>query len=242
MILYPAIDIKDGRCVRLVEGRYDAETVFNEDPGSQATAFEAAGFSWIHAVDLNGALDGRPGNAAAFASIVAATSLPVQIGGGVRDRAALEAWLSAGATRVILGTIAARDPDFVHAAAKDYPGRIAVGIDARDGKVAVQGWTETTDILALDLARRFEDAGVACLIVTDIARDGKKTGVNVAFTGAIADAVSIPVIASGGVKSIEDIAALKARAGVRPIHGAILGRALYDGDIDPRAALAQAAS
>ena len=242
MILYPAIDLKDGRCVRLVEGLFDAQTVFNEDPAAQAKSFQDAGFQWIHVVDLDGALNGKPGNAGAVSRILQSTSVPVQIGGGVRTMETIAFWIDAGASRVILGTAAVRDPALVRRAATDYPGRIAVGIDARDGKVAVQGWTETTELEAIDLARRFEDAGVACIILTDIARDGKKAGVNIALTLAITEAVSIPIIASGGLKSIDDISALKAHRGKHAVHGAILGRALYDGDIDAAAALALAAS
>jgi len=240
MILYPAIDLKDGRCVRLAEGRMDAATIFNEDPADQAALFQSAGFHWLHVVDLDGAFAGAPKNAAAIQSILARAFVPVQIGGGVRDMAAISYWIDAGATRVILGTAAVRHPALVRDAARAYPERIAVSLDAREGRVALSGWAEQTEIDAIDLARRFEDAGVAALIVTDIARDGLKTGVNVALTRALADAVSIPVIASGGVKAIADIEALRATPG-RAIHGCILGRALYDGDIDPAAALKAAA-
>lgn len=237
--LYPAIDLKDGRCVRLAEGRMEDATIFNEDPAAQAAHFEASGFGWIHVVDLNGAFSGKPENAGAVAAILGAARIPVQIGGGVRTVENISYWINAGASRVILGTAAVRDPQLVREAARDYPGQIAVALDTRAGKVAVAGWAEQTEIDAIDMAKRFEDAGVAALIVTDISRDGLKTGVNVAFTGATADAVNIPVIASGGVKAVSDIAALKAWPG-RPIHGVILGRALYDGDIDPAAAIAAA--
>lgn len=239
MILYPAIDLQEGMCVRLREGRMDSATIFNRDPGAQARTFADQGFDWIHVVDLDGAVAGKSLNAGALARILSEVSIPVQIGGGVRTMASVEHWLGAGASRVILGTAAVRDPQFVRDAAAAFPERVAVGIDARDGRVAVSGWSELTDINAIDLAMHFEDAGVAALIVTDIGRDGMKRGVNVAFTRQIADAVSIPVIASGGVKGVEDIWALKARNG-RPIHGAIIGRALYDGDLTAEAALAAA--
>jgi phosphoribosylformimino-5-aminoimidazole carboxamide ribotide isomerase len=236
MNLYPAIDLKDGVCVRLLRGDMDTATSFNDDPADQALRFAAMGFEHLHVVDLNGAVLGRSVNQNAVASILAATGAPVQLGGGVRDMAGVERWLTAGVARVILGTAAVRDPDLVMIAAARFPGQIAVGIDARGGKVAVQGWAEDTDMDAIELARRFEGCGVAALIVTDIARDGAKAGVNVELTGAMADAVSIPVIASGGVRSVDDLRALRNRPG-RPIHGAILGRALYDGDIDPSEAL-----
>jgi phosphoribosylformimino-5-aminoimidazole carboxamide ribotide isomerase len=241
MILYPAIDLKEGRCVRLAEGRMDQATTFNEDPAAQAAVFQNAGFEWLHVVDLDGAFAGEPKNAGAVASILSVASIPVQIGGGIRSMASIQYWLNAGATRVILGTAAVRDPELVKTAAREYPKQIAVGLDARNGKVALQGWDEQTELSAIDMATRFADSGVAALIVTDISRDGLKTGVNVEFTGAIADAVEIPVIASGGLKSIDDIKALKARPG-RAIHGAILGRALYDGDVDPQQALQAAQS
>ena len=240
MILFPAIDLKAGRCVRLTEGRLDAETVFNEDPAAQAVIFQTAGFHWLHVVDLDGAASGQPQHAGAIARILTVANIPVQIGGGVRSMDTIAYWLDAGVTRVILGTAAVRDPQLVREAAREYPERIAVSLDSREGLVAVTAWTEQTEILVIDQARRFEDAGVACLIVTDIARDGLKTGVNVEFTGAVADAVSIPVVASGGVRSLDDILALKSRKG-RLIHGAIIGRALYDGDLDPRSALLAAA-
>lgn len=236
MKLYPAIDLKDGVCVRLLRGEMATATSFNEDPADQALRFSAMGFEHLHVVDLNGAFEGVSVNHNAVASILDAMRSPVQLGGGIRDMAQVERWLDAGIARVILGTAAVRDPQLVKSAARAFPGQVAVGIDARDGRVAVQGWAETTDMLALDLARAFEGCGVAALIVTDISRDGLKTGVNIELTGAMADAVSIPVIASGGLKNVDDLRALKARPG-RPIEGAILGRALYDGDIDPSEAL-----
>jgi len=236
MNLYPAIDLKDGVCVRLLKGDMDTATSFNDDPADQALRFAAMGFEHLHVVDLNGAVLGYSVNENAVASILDAMRTPVQLGGGVRDIAGVEHWLDAGVARVILGTAAVRDPDFVMIAAARFPDQIAVSIDARGGKVAVQGWAEATDMDAIELARRFEGCGVASVIVTDISRDGTKAGVNVELTGAMADAVSIPVIASGGVKSVADLIALKTRPG-RPIHGAILGRALYDGDIDPVEAL-----
>jgi phosphoribosylformimino-5-aminoimidazole carboxamide ribotide isomerase len=240
VILFPAIDLKDGQCVRLREGRMETSTIFNRDPGAQARTFEEQGFPWIHVVDLDGAMAGQSLNTGAVARILSSVKVPVQVGGGVRTLESVAFWLNAGATRVILGTAAVRDPAFVREAARLHPGAIAVGIDARGGRVAVSGWSEQTDINAIDLAMHFEDAGVAALIVTDIGRDGLKSGVNVEFTRAVADAVSIPVIASGGMKGVDDILALKARNG-RPIHGAILGRALYDGDLSAEAALAAAA-
>lgn len=236
MLLYPAIDLKDGQCVRLVEGRMDEATIFNADPAEQAVRFQTAGFHWLHVVDLDGAVAGEPKNAGAVARILERAIIPVQIGGGVRTMSAVSYWLDAGASRVVLGTAAAKNPALVRDAAREYNGRIAIALDTRGGKVAVAGWTEATEMDALDLARRFEDAGVAALIVTDIARDGKKTGLNLELTGAVADAAAIPVIASGGLSSSAEIRALKARAG-RPIHGCILGRALYDGDITAAAAL-----
>jgi len=236
MHLYPAIDLKDGACVRLLKGDMDTATSFNDDPADQALRFSAMGFEHLHVVDLNGAILGYSANGNAVSSILDAMRAPVQLGGGVRDIAGVEHWLDAGVARVILGTAAVRDPDFVVVAAGRFPEQIAVGIDARNGKVAVSGWAEDTNMDAIELAKRFEGCGVAALIVTDIGRDGTKAGVNVELTGAMADAVSIPVIASGGVKSVDDLRALKNRPG-RPIHGAILGRALYDGDIDPTEAL-----
>lgn len=239
MILYPAIDLKGGRCVRLVQGDMDRATVFGDDPAGQAAIFAGQGFSWLHVVDLDGAIEGRAVNAPAVKAILNAVSLPVQLGGGLRSLAAIEAWLEAGVSRVILGTVALSDPDLVKSAAAAFPEQIAVGLDLRDGKVAVKGWVETSDVTGVDLARRFEDAGVAALIVTDIGRDGAMRGPNVAVIGDVADAVAIPTIASGGMSSLADIAALKARPGA-PIAGAILGRALYEGAIDPAEALSAA--
>jgi len=240
MILYPAIDLKDGQCVRLREGRMDRATIFNRDPGAQAMAFQDQGFQWIHVVDLDGAFAGKTANAGAVARILSSVSIPVQVGGGVRTLESIAYWLDAGATRVILGTAAVKDPAFVREAARLYPERVAVGIDAREGRVAVAGWADQTDLDAIELAKKFEGAGIAALIVTDIGRDGLKKGVNVDFTGAMADAVTIPVIASGGVRDVNDIHALRERRG-RAVAGAIVGRALYDGDIDPAAALEAAA-
>lgn len=239
MILYPAIDLKDGQAVRLFKGDFARMTVFDTDPAARAKRFADAGFQWLHVVDLDGALKGAEGNGEAVRAILSATGLPMQLGGGIRDMAAIEARLAMGVTRVILGTIAARDPGLVKDAARAFPGAVAVGIDAIDGMVAVEGWLETTSTTAIDLARQFEDAGVAAIIATDVGRDGTRTGINVEFTGALADAVSIPIIASGGLNGLEDITALKARSGT-PVAGAILGRALYDGAIDPAAALALA--
>ena len=239
MILYPAIDLKDGQCVRLLHGDMDKATVFNASPADQASQFAKAGFDWLHVVDLNGAIEGRAANAEAVAEILAAVSLPVQLGGGVRSLEAVEYWLEAGVSRVILGTVAVRDPAMVKKAALQYPEQVAVAVDVKDGKVAVKGWVETSDVSPIDLGKRFEDAGVAALIITDISRDGALTGVNVEAVGALADAVSIPVIASGGVASVKDIELLKARKGV-PIAGAILGRALYTGALTAPEAIAAA--
>ncbi|QHQ35849.1 1-(5-phosphoribosyl)-5-[(5-phosphoribosylamino)methylideneamino]imidazole-4-carboxamide isomerase [Algicella marina] len=229
MILYPAIDLKDGACVRLYKGEMDQATVFNDNPAAQAKAFEDAGCEWLHLVDLNGAFAGAPVNGSAVEAILAAISVPAQLGGGIRDIATIETWLAKGLARVILGTIAVRDPELVKQAARAFPGKIAVGIDARDGMVAVEGWAETTDIAALDLARKFEDAGVAAIIYTDIDRDGAMQGPNVTATADLANAVSIPVIASGGVSSLDDLRALKNSGAA--LDGAISGRALYDGRI-----------
>ncbi|TYB82951.1 1-(5-phosphoribosyl)-5-[(5-phosphoribosylamino)methylideneamino]imidazole-4-carboxamide isomerase [Maritimibacter fusiformis] len=236
MILYPAIDLKDGQCVRLLRGEMEAATVFNDDPAAQAAAFQAAGCDWLHLVDLNGAFAGEPVNAAAVEAILAAVSVPAQLGGGIRDMATIEAWLDKGLARVILGTVAVEDPDLVRDAARAFPGQVAVGIDARDGKVATRGWAEKTDVEATDLALRFEDAGVAAIIYTDIQRDGAMQGPNVEATAALARAVSIPVIASGGVSSLDDLIALR-DCGVA-LDGAISGRALYDGALDLGQALA----
>lgn len=237
MQLYPAIDLKDGECVRLIRGDMTQSTTFNTEPADQAARFAEMGFRNLHVVDLNGAFDGRSTNVAAVKAILAATPCPVQLGGGIRNMAGIEQWLEAGVARVILGTVAVRDPEFVKQAARAHEGKIAVGIDAVDGLVAVEGWAEATDIEAVELAKMFEDCGVTAIIATDIGRDGMKSGVNVDFTGRLADAVTIPVIASGGLAGVADIQALKARSGVRPVSGAILGRALYDGDIDPAEAL-----
>lgn len=237
MILFPAIDLKGGQCVRLVRGDMNQATVFNSDPAAQAREFAAAGCRWLHLVDLDGAFAGQPMNAAAVAAILAAVDIPCQLGGGIRDRATIDAWLERGVARVILGTAALKNPDLVREACRAHPGRIVVGIDARGGRVATEGWAETSEIAAVDLARRFEDAGVAAIVYTDIDRDGVLAGVNVAATAALARAVSIPVIASGGVASLDDLAALLAveRDGVA---GVISGRALYDGRLDLVAALA----
>jgi phosphoribosylformimino-5-aminoimidazole carboxamide ribotide isomerase len=236
VILYPAIDLKDGRCVRLLHGDMDKETVFNASPANQAQAFQRQGFSWLHVVDLNGAVEGRPVNGAAVAEILNAISIPMQLGGGIRTLEQAGGWIEAGVDRVILGTVAVKDPALVKAAAREWPEQIAVAIDARDGMVATEGWVGASTIGVIELARRFEDAGVAALIVTDIGRDGAMTGVNLDQVGEVADAVSIPVIASGGIASVKDIELLKARPGAR-IAGAVLGRSLYEGAVDPAQAL-----
>ncbi len=237
MNIYPAIDLKDGQAVRLLRGEMAEATVFNDDPADQARVFAAAGFSWLHLVDLNGAFAGRPVNRAAVEAILAAVDLPVQLGGGIRDRATIDAWLEAGVARVILGTAAVKDPELVREACRAAPGRVLVGIDARDGRVAVEGWAEVSELAAEELARRFADAGVAAIVFTDISRDGALQGVNLEATVGLAEAASLPVIASGGVASLDDIAGLLAceNAG---IEGAIIGRALYDGRIDPASVLA----
>jgi len=240
VILYPAIDLKDGQCVRVVHGDLSRATVFNTDPAAQARAFVEAGFHWIHVVDLNGAVQGQAVNAAAVEAILGAVSVPVQLGGGIRTLADVERWIEAGVSRVILGTVAVKEPQIVLDAARRYPEQIAVSVDVRAGKVAVEGWTADSDLDAITVARRFEDAGVAALIVTDIDRDGTVMGFNVEAFGAMADAVSIPVIAAGGLASVDDLEKLKARKGV-PVAGAVLGRALYNGAIDPARALEVAA-
>ena len=237
MILYPAIDLKDGACVRLVRGEMDQATVFNTDPGAQAKEFASQGFEWLHLVDLNVAFEGRPVNAAAVESVLASVTMPVQLGGGIRELKSIEDWLNRGIRRVILGTIALRDPGLVHEACRLFPGHVAVGIDARDGFVAVEGWAKTSTVKALDLALRFEDAGVSAIIYTDINRDGAMGGVNVEATADLAFALTTPVIASGGVSSMTDLEALKAQEHTG-IEGVICGRALYDGRIDPAEALA----
>lgn len=236
MILFPAIDLKEGRCVRLKQGDMSQTTVFNDDPAAQAADFEKQGFQWLHVVDLDGAFAGKPMNAAAVKAILKRVSFPVQLGGGIRDMKTVAGWLEKGIRRVIIGTAAVRDPGFVREAAKAFPGQVAVGIDARDGYVAVEGWAETSSLAAADLGKRFEDAGVAAIIYTDIARDGMLQGINWEGTIALAKAVSIPVIASGGLASMADIERLCA-PDAAILEGAITGRALYDGRIDPAAAL-----
>ena len=237
MILFPAIDLKDGHAVRLLRGEMGTATIYNKDPADQARRFADAGCEWLHIVDLNGAFEGRPVNRAAVESILATVSLPVQLGGGIRDMPTIEAWLEAGIRRVILGTAAAENPDLVRAASLRFPGQIVVGIDARDGRVAVDGWARESEIEAAELALRFEDAGVAAIVFTDIERDGALQGANVTATADLAERVSIPVIGSGGVASLDDLAAFLqvAQAG---IEGVIAGRALYDGRIDPASAIA----
>ena len=237
MILFPAIDLKNGQCVRLEQGDMARATVFNLDPAAQARSFQDQGFEYLHVVDLDGAFAGKPQNAQAVEAMLKTVTMPVQLGGGIRDMATLEAWLDKGIARVIIGTAAVRDPAFVKEAAKKHPGRVAVGLDARDGKVAVEGWAETSTVTALEIAQRFEDAGVAAIIFTDIARDGLLKGLNLDATIALADAISIPVIASGGLASIDDVKALLTPR-AKKLEGAISGRALYDGRIDPAEALA----
>ena len=237
--LYPAIDLKGGQVVRLKRGEMDQATIYADDPAAQARSFIQAGFAWVHMVDLDGAFAGKPANAAAVRAIIAAVpGAKLQLGGGIRSMETAEAWLAAGVSRIILGSAAVKDPDFARAACRAFPGRVALGIDARDGMVATEGWAETSDVSATDLARRFEDSGAAAVIYTDIARDGMLTGVNVTATAALARAVRLPVIASGGVAGVEDITALRAEGA--GIEGAILGRALYDGRIEPKVALAAA--
>ena len=237
MILYPAIDLKDGNCVRLIQGDMDQATVFNDDPGAQAAEFEALGFEYLHLVDLNGAFAGKPVNGDAVRSILAKISIPAQLGGGIRDLGTIEMWLETGVSRVILGTAAVRDPELVRDACARFPNRIAVGLDARGGRVAVEGWAETSDITAAEIAARFEDAGVAAIIYTDIDRDGILQGLNLEATKTLAAGTSIPVIASGGLSSIADIGALL-EPDCANIEGAISGRALYDGRLDAAEALA----
>ncbi|KAF0677596.1 1-(5-phosphoribosyl)-5-[(5-phosphoribosylamino)methylideneamino]imidazole-4-carboxamide isomerase [Profundibacterium mesophilum] len=234
MILYPAIDLKDGQCVRLLKGEMDKATVFGDDPAAQARLFAQSGCEWLHVVDLNGAFAGRPVNAEAVEAILAAVDIPVQLGGGIRDMATIETWLEKGLSRVILGTVAVETPELVRAAARAHPGKIAVGLDARAGRVATRGWAEETDMMVTDLAAAFADAGVAAIIYTDIDRDGAMQGPNIPATAALARSTSIPVIASGGVSSLADLTALR-DTGV--ISGAISGRALYDGALDLRTAL-----
>ncbi len=241
MILFPAIDLKEGRCVRLKQGDMAQATIFNDDPAAQAAAFEGQGFQWLHVVDLDGAFAGKPMNAAAVEAILQRVAFPVQLGGGIRDMKTVAGWLEKGIRRVIIGTAAVRDPGFVREAAKEFPGQVAVGIDARDGFVAVEGWAETSSLAAADLGRRFEDAGVAAIIYTDIARDGMLEGINWEGTIALAQAVSIPVIASGGLASMADIERLCADDAAI-LEGAITGRALYDGRIDPATALKRLAA
>lgn len=237
MILFPAVDLKNGQCVRLEQGDMARATVFNLDPAAQARAFAAQGFEYLHIVDLDGAFAGKPMNAQAVEGMLKAVTMPVQLGGGIRDVRTVEGWLEKGVARVIIGTAAVRDPDFVKAAARKFPGRVAVGLDARDGKVAVEGWAETSQVTALEIAQRFEDAGVAAIIFTDIARDGLLKGLNLDATIALADRIAIPVIASGGLASIADVEAMLAPRAAK-LAGAIAGRALYDGRLDPAAALA----
>ncbi len=237
MILFPAIDLKDGQCVRLELGDMNRTTVFNDDPAAQARAFEEAGFEWLHLVDLNGAFAGKPVNSDAVEAILEAVSIPAQLGGGIRDMATIEHWLEKGIRRVILGTVAVRNPDLVREACRAFPGRVAVGIDAKGGKVAVEGWAETSELTAIELAKRFEDAGVAAIIYTDIDRDGVLKGLNIPATLELARVVSIPVIASGGLASIDDIKRLL-EPDCAILEGAISGRALYDGRLDWKEALA----
>ena len=236
MILFPAIDLKDGQAVRLEQGDMARATVFHRAPAEQARNFAAQGFEYLHIVDLDGAFAGKPMNAAAVERILAAVKVPVQLGGGIRDHATIAGWLGKGVARVIIGTAAVRDPALVKEAARAHPGRIAVGLDARDGRVAVEGWAQTSELSALDIARRFADAGVAAIIYTDIARDGMRKGLNLEATLTLAEAVSIPIIASGGVASIEDVRALLAPR-ARKLAGAVIGRALYDGSLDAAEAL-----
>lgn len=237
MILFPAIDLNQGRCVRLEQGDMAKATIFNDDPAAQAKAFERQGFEYLHVVDLDGAFAGRAVNAPAVEAILGSVAIPVQLGGGIRDMAAIESWLAKGVARVILGTVAARDPGLVSGAARLYPGRIAVGIDARDGMVALEGWAKTSELTAIEIAKRFEDVGIAAIIYTDIARDGLLKGLNMEAILALANALRIPVIASGGLASLADIERL-IEPDCAKLEGAIAGRALYDGRLDPAKALA----
>jgi phosphoribosylformimino-5-aminoimidazole carboxamide ribotide isomerase len=236
MILYPAIDLKDGKCVRLLRGKMDKATVFSESPSEQAASFEMAGFTWLHVVDLNGAFEGKPVNESAVKSILGRIKMPVQLGGGIRNMDMIDHWLAAGISRVILGTIALRNPQMVKEACRLFPNQIAVGIDAKDGKVAIEGWAKVSDQSAIDLAKRFEDTGVCAIIYTDISRDGAMAGPNVEETVKLAEQISIPVIASGGISSIDDIKKYKEMEN-SGIEGVIIGRALYDGAIKPAEAL-----
>lgn len=237
MIIFPAIDLKDGQCVRLLKGDMQRATVFSDNPSAQARAFESQGFRWLHVVDLDGAISGKAANARAIEAIVRSVAIPVQLGGGIRDAGSIERWLEGGVRRVILGTAAVKNPELVRGACRRFPGSIAVGIDARQGKVAVEGWAKTAEVSALELALRFEDCGATAIIYTDIERDGALTGVNVEATAALASRLETPVIASGGVASLDDIRALQ-RHESQGIEGVIVGRALYDGRIEPKAALA----
>jgi len=237
VILFPAIDLKNGEAVRLKQGDMARATVFNRDPAAQASAFERQGFEYLHIVDLDGAVAGKPVNAAAVERILGAVNIPAQLGGGIRDRATIDGWLGKGVARVIIGTAAVRDPALVKDAARAYPGRVAVGLDARDGKVAVEGWAKSSELSALDIARRFEDAGVATIVYTDVKRDGMLEGLNLGATIALAERISIPVIASGGLASLDDVRALLEPRAQR-LEGVIVGRALYDGRLDAAAALA----
>jgi len=242
LTLYPAIDLKDGQCVRLRRGEMDNATVYSSDPAAQARTWQDAGFSWLHVVDLNGAFAGRPVNAAAVAAVLGAVTIPVQLGGGIRDMSAIEAWLAGGVRRVILGSAAVKNPALVRQACRAFPGQIVVGIDARHGKVATEGWAETSSVDASHLARSFEDAGVAAIIYTDIGRDGMLSGLNIEQTVALAGAISTPVIASGGVAGLQDLMDLQAASSSTMIQGVVVGRALYDGRIDPAEALVATAA
>ena len=236
MILFPAIDIKDGACVRLEQGDMGRATVFQRDPAAQARAFASLGFQYLHVVDLDGAFAGKPVNRAAVEQVIAATKVPLQLGGGIRNLGTIESWLQRGVTRVIIGTAAVRDPTLVRQAARLYPGRVAVALDARDGRVAVEGWAEASELSAFELARQFEDSGIAALIYTDVSRDGMLAGLNLDAAIALSEAVKVPVIASGGLASIADVVALT-QPRARKLAGAIAGRALYDGRLDPAEAL-----